>query len=419
MRVSGPASRGKSFGIPKQSVWDAWLRVKENGGAPGPDGVTVEQFEAEIKDRLYVLWNRMSSGSYFPGSVRAVEIPKRDGKGGVRVLAVPNVVDRVAQTVVKMALEPKVEPVFHRYSYGYRHGRSPRQAIEVCRRRCWSHDWVVDLDVRSFFDTVPWDKLTAAVAYHTDKKWVLMYVERCLKAPLKLADGTLEERTRGMPQGGPISPLLANIFLHWGLDAWLAREFPNVVFERFADDAVLHCVSLEQALVVRDAVVARLAGIGLEAHPDKTRIVYCKDGNRKGDYDNTSFTFLSYTFRARRAWSRTEKKAFTGFLPGASPERVTEFSRRMHDLRLHRRTNQTLEQLAATINPVVAGWLAYFTMFYPSVVLTIGRRIDCHLVRWAKGKYKRLRRSDRKAREWLQGVRQRSPGLFAHWRLRY
>jgi RNA-directed DNA polymerase len=419
MRVSGPASRGKSFDIPKQLMWDAWLKVKEKGGAPGPDGVTVEQFEADLKDRLYVLWNRMSSGSYFPGPVRAVEIPKNDGKGGVRGLGIPNVVDRVAQTVLRMALEPKVEPVFHRDSYGYRPGRSQRHALEVCRRRCWSHDWVVDLDVRAFFDTVPWEELLAAVAYHTDQRWVRMYVERCLKAPLKRADGTLEERTMGLHQGGPVSPLLANIFLHWGLDAWLAREFPSVVFERFADDVVLHCVSLEEARAVLDAVVARLVEIGLEAHPDKTQIVYCKDSNRKGDHDNTSFTFLSYTFRPREAWNKTRRVAFTGFNPGAATYRVAEFSREMHDLRLHRRTNQSLEQLAAETNPKVAGWLEYFTMFYPSVVLCIGRRIDSHLVRWAKRKYKRLKGSDRRARAWLEGVRERSPGLFVHWRLRY
>ncbi|ABW12815.1 RNA-directed DNA polymerase (Reverse transcriptase) [Parafrankia sp. EAN1pec] len=417
--MSGPASRGKSFEIPKQLVWDAWLKVKENGGAPGPDGVTVEQFEANVKDRLYVLWNRMSSGSYFPGPVGAVEIPKKGVKGGARTLGIPNVVDRVAQTVLKLALEPKVEPVFHRDSYGYRPGRSQRQALEVCRKRCWSHDWVVDLDVRKFFDTVPWEKLLKAVAYHTDQKWVLMYVERCLKAPTKHADGTLQERTMGTVQGGPFSPLAANIYLHWGLDAWMAREFPTVPFERWADDVVFHCVSLEQAREVRDAVVARLVEVGLEAHPDKTRIVYCKDSNRGGDYENTSFTFLSYTFRPRVAWNGTQKKRFTSFIPGAAPDRVASFSREMRDLRLHRRTNLTLDQLAADINPKVAGWLEYFTMFYPSVVLPIGTRIDSHLVRWARKKYKRLTRSERRAWAWLKGVRERSPDLFAHWALRY
>jgi hypothetical protein len=257
------------------------------------------------------------------------------------------------------------------------------------------------------------------VARHTDQKWVLLYGERCLKVPVCGADGILTERTAGLAQGSPLSPLLANIFLHWGFDAWIAAEFPGIPFERFADDIVIHCVSLEQATRVRDAVAARLAGIGLEAHPGKTRIVYCKDGNRGGEHENISFTFLSYTFRPRRAWNPRSKKAFTGFLPGAAPERVAEFSRRMHDEKLHRRTTLTLEQLAAEINPVVAGWLAYFTMFYPTEVSIIGKRLDRHLERWARRKYKRLKASRRKSREWLTRVRQRDPGLFAHWKLRY
>jgi group II intron reverse transcriptase/maturase len=228
-----PSLQGKSHDIPKRLVWYAWLRVKENGGAAGPDGVTIEQFQEKVQDNLYKLWNRMSSGSYFPGPVRAVEIPK---KGGVRVLGIPNVSDRVAQTVIRMALEPEVDKVFHPDSYGYRPRRSPHDALRVCRERCWRYDWVVDLDVKAFFDTVPWDLMLKAVAHHTDQKWILLYVERCLKSPMLRASGTLAERTRGTPQGGPLSPLLANLFLHWGLDSWMTREFPGVPFERFADD---------------------------------------------------------------------------------------------------------------------------------------------------------------------------------------
>jgi group II intron reverse transcriptase/maturase len=413
-----PSLQGKSHVISKQLVWDAWLRVKENGGAAGPDGVTVEQFEANVQDRLYVLWNRMSSGSYFPGSVRAVEIPKR-GKEGVRVLGVPNVVDRVAQTVIRMVLEPVVDREFHPDSYGYRPGRSPHDALRVCRERCWRRDWVVDLDVKAFFDTVPWDRMLRAVAHHTDQKWILLYVERCLKSPMQKADGALVERTMGTPQGGPLSPLLANLYLHWGLDSWMTREFPGMPFERFADDVVIHCASEQQARDVRDAVARRLTDVGLEIHPDKTRIVYCKDSNRTGEYENTSFTFLSYTFRPRKAWNKNRKVAFTSFQPAASGEKVTEFSRRMHDERLHRRTSQTLNHLAASINPEVRGWLAYFTVFYSTAVIPLCERIDRHLIRWAKRKYKRLRNSNRKAREWLKRVRSRDPDLFAHWKLRY
>ena len=218
--MSEPKLLGKSHDIPKKLVWSAWLKVKENGGAAGVDGVTIGQFEERLKDNLYRLWNRMSSGSYFPGPVRAVEIPK---KGGTRVLGLPNVVDRVAQTVAVLALEPEVEKVFHDDSYGYRPGRSPLDAIAACRKRCWEKDWVVDLDVKAFFDTVSWDLTMKAVTRHTDRKWVLLYVERWLKAPMQMPDGTAIERTRGTPQGGPISPLLANLFLRY-LEASLFEE---------------------------------------------------------------------------------------------------------------------------------------------------------------------------------------------------
>ncbi len=268
MRESG--LKGKSYVIPKQLVWDAWLKVKEKGGSAGADGVSIEQFEQGVKDRLYVLWNRMSSGSYFPSPVRAVDIPK---KQGARRLGIPNVVDRVAQTAAAMALEAGVEQVFHDDSYGYRPGRSPLEAVAVCRKRCWQKGWVLDLDIRSFFDSVPWDLMLRALARHTDQKWVLLYVERWLEAPMLMADGSLAARVKGTPQGSPISPVLANLFLHYGFDMWMAREFPAVPFERFADDVVIHCASERQARQLREVLASRLVEVGLELHPDKTRIV--------------------------------------------------------------------------------------------------------------------------------------------------
>ena len=414
--MSEPKLQGKSQDIPKQLVWDAWLKVKRNGGAAGADGVTIEQFEQRLKDNLYKLWNRMTSGSYFPGPVRAVEIPK---KGGVRVLGIPNVVDRIAQSVAVLELEPNVEKVFHDDSYGYRPGRSPVDAVRVCRERCWRKDWIVDLDVKAFFDSVPWDLMLSAVARHTDAKWVLLYVERWLKAPMLMPDGTILARTKGTPQGGPISPLIANVFLHYGLDMWLTREFPAVTFERFADDAVIHCVTERQARQVREAVGRRFADIGLELHPDKTRIVYCKDSKRRLDFDQVSFTFCGYAFRPREAFDKKRQESYTSFLPAAAPEKLTNMSRRVASWRLHRRTNGTLDDLAAAVNPVLRGWLTYYTVFYPSTVITLCKRIDRHLVRWARWKYKRLERSERRSWAWLAGVRQRSPALFAHWVLRY
>ncbi len=408
-----PRLKGKSHDIPKRLVWDAWLKVKDNGGAAGADGVTIEQFEENLSGNLYVLWNRMSSGSYFPGPVRAVEIPKKDG---TRVLGIPNVVDRVAQAAAAMALESSVEPIFHEDSYGYRPGRAPADAVAVCRERCFRRDWVVDLDIRAFFDSVPWELMLRAVAHHTDQKWVVMYVERWLKAPRQKPDGGLVQRVKGTPQGSPISPVLANLFLHYGLDAWMVREFPTVRFERFADDAVIHCVSERQARQVRDAVARRLAEVGLELHPDKTRIVYCKDSNRRGTYEQVSFTFCGYTFRPRGAYNKRQHVAFTAFLPAVSPGKLTAMSRRVSSWRIHRRVNLTLDDLAAGINLVLRGWFAYFTAFYPSAVIPLCQRIDRHLVRWARWKYKRLERSGKRARAWLKGVHCRAPELFVHWR---
>jgi group II intron reverse transcriptase/maturase len=412
--MSQPRLQGKSHDIPKRLIWAAWLKVKSNGGAAGADGVTIAQFETRLADNLYRLWNRMSSGSYFPGPVRAVEIPK---KGGTRVLGIPSVVDRVAQSAAVLAVEPGVEKVFHDDSYGYRPGRSPQDAVRVCRRRCFRRDWVVDLDVKAFFDSVPWVLMLKAVARHTTQAWVMLYVERWLKAPMLTPDGSLTHRTKGTPQGGPISPLIANIFLHYGFDTWMNREFPGVGFERFADDVVVHCVTERQAHQVRQAIDRRFADIGLRLHPDKTRVVYCKDDRRRLTYEQVTFTFCGYAFRPRKTFVHGQPR--TGFLPAVAPEKLADMSRKVASWRLHRRTTGNLTDLAAEVNLVLRGWLNYFTAFYPSAVNQIGKRVDRHLMRWAKWKYKRLKRSDERARAWLQGVRQRSPNLFAHWALRY
>lgn len=304
-----PKLKGKSYVIPKQLVWDAWLKVREKCGSAGADGVTIKEFEQGLNDRLFILWNRMSSGSYFPGSVRAVDIPKKKGS---RRLGIPNIVDRVAQTAAVMALEPSVEQVFHDDSYGYRPGRSPLEAVAVCRERGFRKDWVLDVDIRKFFDSVPWDLMLKALARHTDQKWVLLYVERWLKAPMLMPDGSLLPREKGTPQGSPISPLIANLFLHYGFDAWMVREFPAVQFERFADDVVIHCASESHARDLREALARRLVEVGLELHTEKTRIVYCKDSNRRGTHEHVSFTFCGYAFRPRKAANKRRGVAFVG-----------------------------------------------------------------------------------------------------------
>lgn len=404
---------GKPFSISKWEVQEAYEKVKANKGAPGVDGCSLEDFEADLKNNLYRIWNRMSSGSYFPPPVRAVEIPKTHG-GGTRVLGVPTVADRVAQTVVARRLEREVEPIFHADSYGYRPGRSALDAVGTCRKRCWKTDWVIDLDIEKFFDSVPWDLIVKAVAAHTDQPWVVLYVKRWLHAPMQTADGTLQERDRGTPQGSAVSPVLANLFLHYAFDAWMSRKFPDVAFERYVDDAVVHCTSEAHARTVAAAIAERMEQVGLRLHPDKTRIVYCKDGKRRGSHEYTSFTFLGFTFRQRKARTK-HGKSFSAFLPAISKDALKKISAEVRSWRLHTRTGHTFGNLARRINPIVRGWMQYYGEFYRSALYQLLSRINAYLVRWIRKKYKRLR-AEKKAIECWRGITDRYPRMFAHWR---
>ncbi len=415
--MNEPKQQDKPFQISKWKVWEAYERVKANKGAAGVDEQSISEFEADRDRNLYKIWNRMSSGSYFPPPVKAVEIPKAGGKG-VRLLGVPTVADRVAQTVARLYLEPQVEPVFHPDSYGYRPGKSALDAVAACRKRCWRADWVIDMDIRAFFDTVPWDLVRKAVAHHISpgQRWILLYVERWLKAPLQQADGTLVARDRGTPQGSAISPLIANLFMHYAFDAWMARDFPGIWFERYCDDAVVHCASEKQARHMRAAIAARLAEVGLELHPGKTRIVYCKDADRRGDHEVTSFTFLGYEFRPRLAKNR-HGKHFVSFLPAVSRDAMKAMGAQIRSWHWAKRSDKSLGDLALMFNSVVQGWINYYGRFYRSRLLYFLRGLNRHLMRWACRKYKRLKRRERRAMAWLAEIARRSPHLFAHWRL--
>ena len=357
----------------------------------------------------------MCSGSYFPPPVRRVDIPKGDS-GGTRPLGIPTVSDRIAQMVVKRYLEPILESVFDKDSYGYRPGKSAHDALAVARRRCWDCDWVLDLDIKSFFDEIDWGLLMLAVRRHTDCKWVLLYLQRWLEAPVSMPDGSLVTRNRGTPQGAVVSPVLANLFLHYAFDGWMRRKYPTIPFERYADDAICHCQSEVQALELRRALEQRFAECKLQLHPQKTTIVYCKDANRSGQYPERAFDFLGYTFRPREAVNRKGKR-FTAFLPAVSKKAAKKMRCRIRRWRLHRRNDLELADIAKQVRPVLTGWVRYYGRFFPSKLQEELRTIDVYIVRWATRKYKRFQGHTMATWDWLRSVKRRDPGLFAHWGL--
>ena len=408
-------AEAKPYDIPKQLVWEAYKKVKANRGAAGVDGETLGDFEKDLKGNLYKVWNRMSSGSYLPPPVRLVEIPK--GNGETRPLGIPTVGDRIAQTVVKMVLEPLVEPHFHEDSFGYRPGKSALDAVGTARKRCWRSDWVIDLDIKAFFESLDHDLVLRAVHHHTNNPWVRLYIARWLKAPMSMPDGTLVERVKGTPQGGVVSPLLANLFMHYAFDAWMKREFPPVRFERYADDAVVHCVSEAHAKFVLEAIRARLKQCHLELHPTKTKLVYCKDDDRREEHEHIKFDFLGFTFQPRRAKNRWGKY-FVSFLPAMSTKAAREVRRTIREWRMARtRSNQRLENLAHLVNPTVRGWMNFYGTYYRSKCIQVLRHLNDALVAWVCEKYTRFRRRERAATHWLGGVAQRQPHLFVLWQL--
>jgi len=392
----------------------AWERVKANKGAFGVDEESIKDFESNLKGNLYKVWNRMSSGTYFPPPVRAVEIPKSDGQK--RLLGIPTVSDRVAQTVVKSYLEPIVEPKFHDDSYGYRPKKSALDAVGVARERCWRKDWCIDLDIKGFFDNLDHELMMKAIRFHTDEKWMHLYIERWLKAPLQGKDGELIKREKGTPQGGVVSPLLANIFMHHTFDDWMKRRFPEVRFERFADDILAHCSTLKQAEKVLEEIRTRLRECGLELHPGKTKIVYCKDEDRDGSYEHESFDFLGYTFRPRLSKNKHGKN-FVNFTPAISNKAANRIRKEIRSWKLHLRSDKDLSDLARMFNAYVQGWVNYYGRYYKSAMYPFLRNIERFLIRWVMRKYKRFQGHKRRAKNWLGGVRKREPRLFVHWRL--
>jgi group II intron reverse transcriptase/maturase len=405
----------KPYRIAKRTVWEAYQLVKANRGAAGVDEETIAMFEQNLAGNLYKLWNRMSSGSYFPPPVKQVEIPK--AQGGTRKLGVPTVSDRIAQTVVKLTIEPILNPIFHEDSYGYRPGKSAKQAIAVTRRRCWQYDWIIEFDLKTAFDQIDHTLLMKAVRSHIKDDWILLYIERWLTAPFETADGASLPRTRGTPQGGVVSPLLMNLFMHYAFDRWMKRTHPQCPFARYADDGVVHCRSQAQAEAVIRAIALRFEECGLTMHPDKSRIVYCKDSNRTGAYPHVQFTFLGFTFRPREALNNRYHRRFTSFLPAVSSAALKRLRQTVREWRIHRRTSATLDTLAEQCNPIIQGWWNYYGAFYQRSMRDLFHYVDNKLEQWARRKYKTLAHDKRRGGQWLRKMKMVAPCTFVHWRV--
>jgi RNA-directed DNA polymerase len=404
----------KPYEIPKDIVLEAFQRIKENKGAAGIDDESIEAFESDLDNNLYKIWNRMSSGSYFPSLVKAIEIPKKNG--GTRVLGVPTVFDRVAQMVAKIYFEPQLEPHFHPDSYGYRPSKSAFDALGATRKRCWKYNWVLEFDIKGLFDNIDHGLLMKAVCMHTDIPWVILFIQRWLKARFQMPDGTVQERIKGTPQRSVVSPLLANLFLHYVFDMWMASHHWNNPFARYADDAVIHCRSKEEAERLWIELEKRLTEFGLELHPGKTRIVYCKDDDRQGEYPETKFDFLGYTFRPRRSKNKYGKH-FINFTPAVSNTAKKSMQQEIHDWRMHLKPDKTLEDLSHMFNPILRGWVNYYGLFYKSELYCVLKHMNRALTRWALRKYKKLAGHKRRARHWLGKIARRDSKLFVHWQM--
>ena len=406
----------KSVPVSREMVWTAYKKVKANKGSAGVDSVSMEEFDANRSKHLYQLWNRMASGSYYPPPVKEVEIPKKDGK--IRKLGIPTIADRVGQMVIKEYLEPRMESIFHPNSYGYRPNKSAHQALTQVRENCRRYDWVIDLDIKGFFDNIDHEKLMLAVKKHVPEKWACMYIERWLTMPILTVNGELIHRQgTGTPQGGVISPLLANLFLHYAFDVWLTRTSNTVKFARYADDAIIHCKSKAQAIWVLQKLGRRMQSCGLELHKEKTKIVYCKDYRRQENHSQVQFDFLGYSFQPRTTKSKKDGGLFIGFDCAISKSSKKRILAKLRELNIQHMTFKSVVGIAQFLNPYIRGWVNYYGRYRSGEMNSIFQIVRMRLVFWARKRYKRYKTNLKRAYAWLDRVKKQYPYLFYHWQI--
>lgn len=403
----------KSFAVSKRMVYNSYLKVMSKNGCAGIDGQSIEMFEATMSKNLYKIYNRMASGSYFPPPVRTVLIPKK--QGGFRPLGIPTVADRIAQGVVKDYLEPAMDNSFHDSSFGYRPGRSAHDALAQCHSNCLQYSWVVDVDIKGFFDNISHEKLMDLLKQHTQEKWVLLYVERWLKAGIEQEDGSIADRTKGTPQGGVISPLLANLYLDHAFDKWMKQSNANNPFERYADDIVIHCRSKEEAEKLLAALENQMNEYSLTLHPEKTKVVYCKNYRRNEEHDQNSFTFLSYTFRPRTAKDKFDSNKlivlFNGAISNAAKTSIRKAIRKVLNPQW---TSGKLEAFAKVLNPKIRGWINYYGKFFKMRMIRTFNYLDSLIMRWIANKYKITSKAETLGK--FKRIKEETPLMFYHWK---
>ena len=403
----------KTVPIEYYDVAKAYQKVRKGGKAVGIDQQSWADFDKEPERNLYVIWNRLASGSYHPQPVREVEIPKKDGSK--RKLGIPTLRDRIAQQVVKDYMEKRIDKLFHENSYGYRPLKSAHQAIEQVRQNTFGFDWVLDMDISKFFDEVDHDLTLKAVSHVMEEKWVLMYVERWLKMPVQKQDGTVEPKQgKGTPQGGVISPLLANLYLHFAMDKWLSKHYPTVRFVRYADDVVIHCSTHQQAEQVKEALINRLAEVKLRVNESKTHIAYCKDYRRKGSHDKVKFEFLGFSYQPRARKSKRDGKNFMAFTAEISQTNKKRIIQTIRELGAWRDTRVEIQSIADQLNAKLRGWINYYGLYSKRSLRWTLLKVEERLIKWLKKKHKA---GTRKAIAKLKVIRRENPELFYHWQI--